>query len=525
MNNGNPSHVGGRRRRTGTQDGPSGGHRSGARGGAYSGKRRAGAALPFDLPLPEKLQHLGFGRRHLAVAGAAGLVIAVGLSIVLANLPGDAPAGPEPADAAFLYADGQALPDEFAADYPGLMNRVHTELETRYGLTPDELYDPSRPDGPRVVLTLDKALQDAAESLTGEAGVVAVEPGTGAVLCYYGAESETGVDLIGPTAPHPPSSVFNLLTAAAALEAGASVDSWWADADADVTLTEAVREARDGAMDAVAVEYGVEAVLDTANGMGLAAIADADGTRRDLAAGQYDGLKAADLGTYPVSVVDMATVYATIAAGGVRADTHLVAEVLDSADDPIEPDQGVRTEQAVAATTAQDLQYIGLGQSEAIADRDFFGFGADYYGETTQTWFVGAIPQLSVAAWANGTAAVDGGIPLWRSVIDTAIEARGYEAQSLPGASGAGDDLTDGIADDEGRIDPSSEYCLAHPDEPACAASQSPSESPSSQSPTPDETTSAEPDPEPTTTREPDPEPTTSEPPEETTTDCGWVWC
>jgi membrane peptidoglycan carboxypeptidase len=531
VNNGNPSHVGRRRRRTGSEGGPPPvGHRAGARGSSYSGKRRAGTAPPFALALPGRLGEVRFTRLHLAVAGAVSLVVAIGVSIVLGNLPENASGSGGEERAALLYADGQALPDDFAGTHPALVAGIHAELEARYGLTAEQLYDEAaRPDGFRVVLTLDRILQEAAEETAGEAGVVAVEPGTGAVRCYYGAEAETGADQLGTGAPHPPSSVFDMITAATALEAGASIESWWSDDETDVTLVEAVRESRVGAMDAVAEEYGVDEVLATAGAMGLTAIADEEGVLRDVAAGDFAGLAAADFGSYPVSVLDMAGVYATIAADGVHAETHFIDRVVDGDGRAVEPDETIRTNQALADTTAQDLQFVGLGESEAIEDRDFFGVAAEFHGETTQSWFVGAIPQLSVAAWANGAAASEGGVPLWRNVIDTAIEANDYEAEELPGASGAGDDLTDGIADDDGRIDPDSEYCRANPDIEGCTESESPTETESSsEEETEEEETSEEPDPEPdpTTAEEPEPDPTTSSPEEEPTTeDCGWPWC
>ncbi len=135
-----------------------------------------------------------------------------------------------------------------------------------------------------------------------------------------------------------------MITAATALEAGASIESWWSDEDSDVTLAEAVQDSGRGAMDAVAEKYGVEAVLDTAKGMGLNTIADGEGTVYDLETGEYGGLDAADFGTYPVSVVDMAGVYATIAAGGLQADTHFIDRVIDSGDAEVEADAGHRHE-------------------------------------------------------------------------------------------------------------------------------------------------------------------------------------
>jgi membrane peptidoglycan carboxypeptidase len=530
VNNGNPSRVGRRRRRTGSQEGGSPGHRrAGAPGSGYSGKRRAAGATGIAIPLPGKLNDLELNKLHLTVAGAVGLVIAIGVTIVLGNLADGGAGGADQEDAAYLYAGGQALPDDFADQHPSLVEQINAELEARYGLTPDQLYDETaRPDGLRVVLTLDQALQEAAEQTPGEAGVVAVEPGTGAVRCYYGAEGETGTDQVGASAPHPPSSVFDMITAATALEAGASIESWWSDEDTDVTLATAVKDSHVGAMDAVAEKYGVEAVLGTAKAMGLRTIADGQGTVYDLETGEYGGLNAADFGTYPVSVVDMASVYATIAAGGVRAETHFIERVIDTGDEEVPADQDIATEQAVAETTAQDLQFVGLGEAQAIEDRDFFGVGADYHGETTQTWFVGAIPQLSVAAWANGEAAAEGGVPLWRNVIDTAIEANDYEAEQLPGASGEGEDLTEDIVGDDGRIDPDSAYCEANPDAEGCGGDSSSSPS-ASDSPSADDTSSEpEPDPDPTTDSEPEPDPTTdSEPePDPTTSEaCNWPFC
>ncbi|MDA1358257.1 penicillin-binding transpeptidase domain-containing protein [Glycomyces luteolus] len=528
MNNGNPSRVGRRRRRTGSQQGGSSGHRrAGARSSGYSGKRRAAGAAAVAIPLPGKLDDLELNKLHLAVAGAVGLVIAIGVTIVLGNLPDGGAGGADQEDAAYLYAGGQALPDDFADQHPSLVEQINAELEARYGLTPEALYDEaSRPDGLRVVLTLDQTLQEAAEKTSGEAGVVAVEPGTGAVRCYYGAEGATGTDQVGAASPHPPSSVFDMITAATALEAGASIESWWSDQDDDVTLAAAVQESRTGAMDAVALKYGVETVLETAKSMGLNTIADGQGTVYDLDTGEYGGLNAADFGTYPVSVVDMASVYATIAADGLQAETHFIERVIDSGDEAIPAEQEIATNQALAETTAQDLQFLGLGEAQAIEDRDFFGAGADYHGETTQAWFVGAIPQLSVAAWANGQAAADGGVSLWRNVIDTAIEANDYEAEQLPGASGEGEDLTDDIVGDDGQIDPDSAYCEANPDAEGCdGASSSPS---ASDSPSPDDTTeepepdpdptSSEPEPEPSDSSEPDPEPSTTE-------ECNWPFC
>src|SRR5690606_35050965 len=59
------------------------------------------------------------------------------------------------------------------------------------------------------------------------AAIVAVEPGTGRVLGYYGGPDGFGIDKAGSDSPHPPSSTMKMITAATAIEEGASIESWW----------------------------------------------------------------------------------------------------------------------------------------------------------------------------------------------------------------------------------------------------------------------------------------------------------
>ncbi|HEU5128486.1 MAG TPA: penicillin-binding transpeptidase domain-containing protein, partial [Glycomyces sp.] len=443
MDNGNPSRINGGRRRAGR-----GGRRVDPRGSIGAGRHRAAGVLSFRP-----------NRFHIIAAVAGCLVatggIAVGATVLQGEDPGREAGGEEAAP--LLYADGEAVPGDFTERHAGLGEQIHAELQARYGIGPDELYDGG--SGYRVVLTLDRALQETAEAADAPVGVAAVEPGSGAVLCYYGGEDATGVDQVGPAAPHPPSSVFDMVIAATALEGGASLESWWRDADADVTLTDAVRESRPVAVDAVAAAYGSEAVLDTAARLGLTALADKGGTLHALESGgngeTAEGFKAADFGSYGVSVLDMAAVYATIAGDGVHARTHFVERVVDEAGNTVEADQGIPTSQAVTSETARDLQFLALGDGDAIEDRESFGLAGTWNDTTAHAWYVGAIPQLSVAAWVgHADSGDDSGLPVWRQVMDAAIAAGGYEPVPWPGAAGAGSDLTDGIENDDGTIDP-----------------------------------------------------------------------
>src|SRR3954471_11871469 len=80
---------------------------------------------------------------------------------------------------------------------------------------------------------------------------------------------------------------------------------------------------------ALAQQVGPERIRDLAVSMG---VPDSYDGRRSLADGPgapRPGRTRADiaLGSYPVTPADLASVYATLAAGGVRADRHLVERV------------------------------------------------------------------------------------------------------------------------------------------------------------------------------------------------------
>src|SRR5690606_15701220 len=106
--------------------------------------------------------------------------------------------------------------------------------------------------GYKIVTTIDKRVQKVAEKYANqkskesplygepdnlEAALVAVEPGTGRVLGYYGGPDGTDVDYAGiyfdengegaGHGRHPPGSSFKVCTLAAALKAGYSLSSYW----------------------------------------------------------------------------------------------------------------------------------------------------------------------------------------------------------------------------------------------------------------------------------------------------------
>ncbi len=503
---------------------------------------------------------------------------------------------------------------------------VWEELERRWGLTQNDFYGKDKGTGGyTVVLTIDKAIQTeaqltasrgelrretnedgefvdadgnpveernaAAEYVNGDGffefdndnedaalyeyhpsmadAVVAVEPGTGRVLGYYGGNNGLGIDKAGIENPHPPSSTFKMITAATAITKGASIDSWWnsdsprefearGEAGAvknsgrtenlDLTLTDAVRMSRNTPMYAIAEKYGATSVLETAIRMGLRTmqatssgdiyrfyvegdgtitysvhniVEKDDGTYETDVNGNLDPMASVNgydedrnpirtpldldnprspfdyeigFGQFPTSVLDMATVYATIANDGTYVETHFVEAVYDREGEPVEPNRGLQETSALDKGIARDLQWVGSeidGDGGAL-ERDYTGKtgtweAAEKYGDgaNAHTWYVGAIPQLSIAAWVGnataesapllnkdgGTDNVFGGTlsyPVWKQFMTGAIEAKGYEAHNWGEPVHSGSPILDDILNSDGTIDTDSAYCAANRHDSKC---------------------------------------------------------
>jgi membrane peptidoglycan carboxypeptidase len=196
----------------------------------------------------------------------------------------------------------------------------------------------------------------------------------------------------------------------------------------------------------------------------------------------------------------MATVYATIAADGKYTETHFVEAVYDRDGNEVQPIDELDSEQALDSGIAQDLQFVGSGidgTGEPLG-RPYTGktgtweAGDDYPEEANaHTWYTGAIPQLSIAAWVGNATAEsapllneDGGYdnvygstlsyPVWRQFMDQAIEVKGYESQDWKPVQRVGSPIVDDILNEDGTIDADSPYCAAFPTDTKCKREQPP---------------------------------------------------
>jgi membrane peptidoglycan carboxypeptidase len=301
---------------------------------------------------------------------------------------------PDPNPAKGIWLKGSA---DSNADAPqGLViNHVLDELSHTPGT---ELYKMSwqqiRDGGYQIVATLDANAEKAAinaadETVAGsvmngqpndmQAALVAVEPGTGRVLAYYGGHKGSGSDFAGMYydeqnlgvgfGSHPPGSSFKIYTLGAALKAGYSLQSYWqwtphvqegrnptnpvrnaSDCKSDLapppapahtgvsglcSLLESTTQSLNIPFYDVTVAVSPTAVLQMAYNEGVQHIWNDSRQRIDLAtlpdisqATKQDGIGAeVGIGQYGITVQDHANGAATIASGGIAAKEHFVIKV------------------------------------------------------------------------------------------------------------------------------------------------------------------------------------------------------
>ncbi|HEX2144017.1 MAG TPA: transglycosylase domain-containing protein [Glycomyces sp.] len=212
-------------------------------------------------------------------------------------------------------------------------------------------------------------------------------------------------------------------------------------------------------------------------------------------------------GQYPTSVKDMASVYATIANDGRYNESHFVASVTDNEGNPVrEVNPLTLDEQVIDKTTAQNLQWVGSeisGESPTgdELDREYFGktgtweaSGEDEDGEkypsgwNAHAWYVGAIPQLSIAAWVGNVtsesdpiADVNGdrnnvfgsntAYPVWYWAMNRILDDKKWDEVKWEGKTDGGNETYWDIEEAGGPRD-GGEFCAANPDHQLCASQQ-----------------------------------------------------
>ncbi|MFP5351226.1 MAG: transglycosylase domain-containing protein [Actinomycetota bacterium] len=312
---------------------------------------------------------------------------------------------------------------------PYFVEAVKREVlrDRRFGQTENERARSLYKGGLRIYTTLDRELQSAAEKAIAqhlnqpgdpEAALVAIRPSTGAIVAMVGGKDweASQVNLAlgkeGGGSGRQPGSSFKPIVAATALEQGISLEtsyaagpasfllpdgSTWSVRNSEGTaggflpLGEATVRSVNGVYARLALELGPGLIINQAKLMGV---------RSRLPA--YPSIA---LGTAQVSVLDMATAYATLANNGTAIEPTTIEYVRAGNGEIIRPDQKVVPE-AVSPGNAYLLTKVleqvierGTGQAADI--------GRPAAGKTGTTndyndaWFAGYTPDLAVAVWVG----------------------------------------------------------------------------------------------------------------------------
>jgi membrane peptidoglycan carboxypeptidase len=376
--------------------------------------------------------------------------------------PGDAAAVQYPSTVRGLDETG----DLQALDRPtGLaVSHVLSELRQRdpFRGKPADYIDNG---GFHIVTTLNPRIQAAAEAAADvrrptapeavrnqpadwQAALVAVEPGTGRVLAYYGGNSGTGADYAGwfydasgaatGFGQHPPGSSFKVYDMAEALRQGISLSSHWdapdtkefpnsartfgtlagpvrnsstAPCQPDCTLWESAVASLNVPFFDLTEHLGAANVVEMARRSGINSLWTEDGRRVDLApAGtEFPFTTEVGIGQYGVTVLDHANGMATFAAGGQAAPAHFVREVTHDGE-RVYAEQLTHTSIGLTPEQVNELTWV-LSRVPSAQ----LGNGWDAAGKTgtwqadrsttrnAHTWMAGYTGALAVAVWLGTT--------------------------------------------------------------------------------------------------------------------------
>ena len=200
-----------------------------------------------------------------------------------------------------------------------------------------------------------------------------------------------------------------------------------------VTVRTALEQSFNVATARMALQVGLGRIVTVAHALGVTA--------------PLEPVPALALGAFEVSPVEMATVYATFAAGGRRPPVHALAAVLDPRGRPLPgaplppPEQAVSVETAYLVTSV--LQGV-LDRGTASAVRQW-GLDAPLAGKTGTTngrrdsWFAGYSPERATVVWVgyddNSATRLSGSraaLPIWARFTVRARPAGGYPTFAQP---------------------------------------------------------------------------------------------
>jgi penicillin-binding protein 1A len=258
----------------------------------------------------------------------------------------------------------------------------------------------------------------AADKTRLEAGLVALDPRSGEVKAWVGSRdfARDQFDHVGQ-ALRQPGSTFKPLVYGAALEAGIPLDRLYLDEPVQITLDdgslweptdmsgptgremslyEGLVMSRNTITTRVMQEVGLPAIVRAARVAGV--------NRSKL-----DSVPSLALGTSPVTLIEMASAYATIASLGEHREPVVVKRI-DDRDGNVIAQSAPEPKRALSRTAAQDLVDMMRGvvsQGTGTAIRTRFNITADVAGKSGTSqynadgWFMLTHPRLVAGAWVG----------------------------------------------------------------------------------------------------------------------------
>jgi membrane peptidoglycan carboxypeptidase len=261
--------------------------------------------------------------------------------------------------------------------------------------------------------------------------VATVQPGTGALLGFYGGQDYLQSQINWAEAGGMVGSSIKPVSLAAAITDGYSLKSTW-EGNSPYSFPDGLEVHNEGAgtgtnygssvssvfameesintafVDmSASMKNGPDRILSMGNKMGIPPVeADAQypgipDTSRDLEA---DPL--ITLGKARISAINMANTYATIADGGQRADVHVISKVTDSTGKVLYQYKP-HTTQAIKPDIDRDVSYAlqqvvlhGTGANAQALARPAAGktgTATNDNGDVSSSWFVGYTPQMATA--------------------------------------------------------------------------------------------------------------------------------
>ncbi|MER7008230.1 transglycosylase domain-containing protein [Dactylosporangium sp. NPDC000555] len=337
------------------------------------------------------------------------------------------------------------LPERAHAGATGLIvSQVEREL-AKNGVAAQLL----RTGGLQVVTTIDQTAQRAVESAVADglrgqpdalkAALVAVDPATGAIRAYYGGTKGAGF-FDDAAAPRSPAGTFLPVVLAAALEAGVNAEASWPGPRScgPCSLKSALPKSLTAPYLGVTEKLGPDRVAEQAFQLGVQRV---HGDRPALSSGDARPSRTAAAiatGSYPVSPLEMAVVYAAIAHRGISVERHFVDQVRAmNWTPPMYPHR--RAVRATTATRITDMLVRDASEDLLDGRPAAVKSGNKEWDRTfnQDVWLAGYTSELASVVWVgrdkpgplrdvDGSPVTSDTLPraIWRSFMTSALADR-----------------------------------------------------------------------------------------------------